>query len=56
MDYINYELDKYYKQQEKAENMAELGFDTEDEYYDYLADLKADAQLAHWEAMQELNY
>lgn len=55
MDYIDYELDKYYKQIEISDKMQELGIDDYDEYVDYMADLEADAQEAHWEAIQE-NY
>lgn len=40
MDYIDYELNRYYARQEKADKMAELGFTTEDEYIDYLEYLK----------------
>lgn len=53
MDYIEYELQKYYEQQELADKMAELGFDTFEEYADYLADLEADAQEALLEAKLE---
>ena len=40
-DYIEYALEKYYKELEQEEEMERLGFKTVDEYYDYLADLQA---------------
>lgn len=50
MDYIDYELQKYYEQQDLADKMAELGFETYEEYADYLADLEADYQERLMEA------
>jgi len=54
IDYIDYELGKYYRNQQTADEMQRLGFDDYDEYADYLADLEADAQEAHHEAIREL--
>lgn len=53
MDYIDYELNKYYEREAYYDKMNELGFNNEDEYIDYLADLKEEAQIAHWDAIQE---
>lgn len=50
MDYIDYEFDKMERQQERMEAMAELGFDNVDEYYEYLADKKAEYQEREMEA------
>lgn len=53
MDYIDYELNKYYENQELADKMAELGFETTEEYYNYLEELKEDAEISRYEAMME---
>ena len=52
-DYIEYELDKHYQMQDEADDMARLGFEDYDEYIEYLEDEKAQAQIAHYEAMEE---
>lgn len=52
MDYIDYELDKYCKQQEEADEMAKLGITDYDEYIEYIEDAKACAEIAHYEALE----
>lgn len=51
-DYIDYELNKFYKTEEEADRMAELGFDNYEDYADYMADLEADYQERQYEAMK----
>ena len=53
MDYIDYELNKYYQKQEIEDDMDRLGFDNYEEYIDYLEDLRADKQEAYLEAIAE---
>ena len=53
-DYIEYELEQYCKRLEQEEEMERLGFETVDEYYDYLADLEADYEIQAYEARMEL--
>ena len=53
MDYIDYELNRYYEAERISDEMERLGFDDEDKYIDYLADLEADAQEAQIEAFAE---
>ena len=53
MDYIDYELNKYYKMQDEAEDMERLGIDDYEEYLEYLADAKACAEIANYEALEE---
>ena len=53
MDYVDHELNKYYKQQEIEEDMDRLGFVDYEEYIDYLADIEADKQEAYLEAIAE---
>ena len=49
-DYMEYELEQYYKQLETSETMERLGFKTTDEYYDYLSDLQADYEIQDYES------
>lgn len=51
-DYIDYELNKFYKTEEEADRMAELGFDNYEDYADYMSDLEADYQERQYEAMK----
>lgn len=53
MDYIDYELNKYYQKQKIEDDMDRLGFDNYEEYIDYLADIEADKQEAYLEAIAE---
>lgn len=44
MDYIDELNNQIQRQYEIADEMERLGFETEEEYYSYMADLEADAQ------------
>lgn len=52
MDYIDYELNKHYNEITVAEEMQRLGFETSDEYFNHLEELKAEAEIRYFEAIQ----
>lgn len=52
MDYIDYELNRYYNEIELAEEMQRQGFETSDEYFNHLEELKAEAEIRYFEAIQ----
>lgn len=53
MDYIDYVNNQIQKEYEIADDMERLGIDDYEEYIDYMEDLKAEAQIRHYEALQE---
>ena len=52
MDYIDYELNKHYNEIAVAEEMQRQGFETSDEYFNHLEDLKAEAEISYFESKQ----
>lgn len=55
MDYIDYVNEQIQREYEIADDMERLGIDDYDEYLDYLADLREEAQIRRYEEQQELN-
>ena len=45
VDYIEYELNKLYEQEQLASDMQDAGFDNCEEYDDYLRSLHEDCEL-----------
>jgi hypothetical protein len=52
MDYIDDINEQIQREYEIVDDMERLGIDDYDEYLNYMADLEADAQEAHLEAIQ----
>lgn len=44
VDYIEYELNKLYEQEQLADDMERLGFDNYEDYDDYLRSLHEDCE------------
>ena len=55
MDYIDYVNEQIQREYEISDDMERLGIDDYDEYLDYLADLREEAQIRRYEEQQELN-
>lgn len=54
MDYIDYINNQIQREYEISDEMEKYGIDDYDEYLNYIADLKAEAEIRQWEAQQEI--
>ena len=55
MDYVDELNDRIQERYRISDDMERLGIDDYEEYLDYLADLREEAQIRNYEMLQELN-